>query len=142
MSRATTDAPSLQRARVRMRWLCALRPAWSAAPGLLGAPPGPPCGGWPPAIRRRTSTRSTSWRWPARPSRPPQGQLRIEVHPKNSLFALNAIRAAVQDGKAEAGEAIMSSLVADVPIAGADSVPFITAQLRRRACGCGASSAR
>lgn len=55
-----------------------------------------------------------------------QGQLRIEVHPKNTLFALNAIRAAVQDGKVEAGEAIMSSLVADVPVAGADSVPFIT----------------
>lgn len=55
-----------------------------------------------------------------------QGQLRIEVHPKNTLVALNAIRAAVQDGKVEAGEAIMSSLVADVPMAGADSVPFIT----------------
>lgn len=55
-----------------------------------------------------------------------QGQLRIEVHPKNTLVALNAIRAAVQDGKLEAGEAIMSSLVADVPMAGADSVPFIT----------------
>lgn len=55
-----------------------------------------------------------------------QGQLRIEVHPQNTLFALNAIRAAVQEGKVEAGEAIMSSLVAEVPLAGADSVPFIT----------------
>lgn len=54
------------------------------------------------------------------------GQLRIEVHPGNTLFALNAIRAAVQEGKVEAGEAIMSSLAADVPLAGADSVPFIT----------------
>ena len=54
------------------------------------------------------------------------GQLRIEIHAGNSLFALNAIRAAVQDGKIEAGEAIMSSLAADVPLAGADSVPFIT----------------
>ncbi|UVH57741.1 TRAP transporter substrate-binding protein [Variovorax paradoxus] len=54
------------------------------------------------------------------------GQLRIEVHAGNSLFALNAIRAAVQDGRIEAGEAIMSSLAADVPLAGADSVPFIT----------------
>jgi TRAP-type C4-dicarboxylate transport system substrate-binding protein len=43
------------------------------------------------------------------------GQLRIEIHAGNSLFALNAIRAAVQDGKIEAGEAIMSSLAADVP---------------------------
>ncbi|MFM9924133.1 TRAP transporter substrate-binding protein [Variovorax sp. H27-G14] len=55
-----------------------------------------------------------------------QGQLRIEVHPQNTLFALNAIRAAVQEGKVEAGEAIMSSMVAEVPLAGADSVPFIT----------------
>lgn len=54
------------------------------------------------------------------------GRLRIEVRPGGSMFALNAIRAAVQDGKAESGEAIMSSMVADVPIAGADSVPFIT----------------
>lgn len=55
-----------------------------------------------------------------------QGQLRIEVHPKNSLVGLNAIRAAVQEGKIEAGETIMSSLIAEFPIAGADSVPFIT----------------
>ncbi|MET3381735.1 MULTISPECIES: TRAP transporter substrate-binding protein [Variovorax] len=55
-----------------------------------------------------------------------QGQLHIDVYPKNSLYALNAIQSAVQDGKVEAGEVIMSSLVADLPIAGADSVPFIT----------------
>lgn len=55
-----------------------------------------------------------------------QGQLRIEVHPKNALVGLNDIRAAVQDGKIEAGETIMSSLIAEFPIAGADSVPFIT----------------
>ncbi|MBC7602982.1 MAG: TRAP transporter substrate-binding protein, partial [Ramlibacter sp.] len=38
---------------------------------------------------------------------------------------LNDIRAAVQDGKVEAGETIMSSMVKDMPIAGADSVPFV-----------------
>jgi len=53
------------------------------------------------------------------------GQLKVEVHPNNTLFKLNDIRQAVQDGKAEAGETIMSSLVKDIPIAGADSVPFV-----------------
>jgi TRAP-type transport system periplasmic protein len=53
------------------------------------------------------------------------GQLKIAVHPNNSLFKLGEIRQAVQDGKADAGETIMSSLVKDIPIAGADSVPFV-----------------
>ncbi|MBC7602345.1 MAG: C4-dicarboxylate ABC transporter substrate-binding protein, partial [Ramlibacter sp.] len=44
-------------------------------------------------------------------------QLKIEVNPNNTLFKLNDIRAAVQDGKVEAGETIMSSMVKDVPIA-------------------------
>jgi len=55
-----------------------------------------------------------------------QGELRIEVYPNNALAKLNDIRAAVQGGRAEAGETIMSSLAAEMPIAGADSVPFIT----------------
>ena len=53
------------------------------------------------------------------------GQLKIEVHPNNSLFKLGEIRQAVQDRKVEAGETIMTSLVKDIPIAGADSVPFV-----------------
>jgi TRAP-type transport system periplasmic protein len=53
------------------------------------------------------------------------GQLKIEVHPNNSLFKLGEIRQAVQDGKADAGEIIMTSLVKDIPIAGADSIPFV-----------------
>ncbi|HSH89124.1 MAG TPA: TRAP transporter substrate-binding protein [Ramlibacter sp.] len=53
------------------------------------------------------------------------GQLKIEVHPNNSLFKLGDIRQAVQDRKVEAGETIMTSLVKDIPIAGADSVPFV-----------------
>lgn len=53
------------------------------------------------------------------------GQLRIEVHPNNSLVKLAEIRQAVQDGKVESGETIMANLVKDIPIAGADSIPFV-----------------
>ena len=55
------------------------------------------------------------------------GELRLTIHPNNTLVKLADMRAAVQDGKVQAGETIMSSLVGDMPIAGADSVPFITA---------------
>ncbi len=54
-----------------------------------------------------------------------QGALHIDVHPNNSLVKLNAIREAVERGQIEAGETIMASLVGEMPIAGADSVPFI-----------------
>ncbi|WP_395060046.1 TRAP transporter substrate-binding protein [Polaromonas sp.] len=54
-----------------------------------------------------------------------RGQLLIEVHPNNTLAKLNDIRQAVADGKAEAGETIMTSLVKDIPLAGADSIPFV-----------------
>jgi len=53
------------------------------------------------------------------------GALRIEVHANNALFKLGEIPQAVQDGKAQAGETIMTSLVRDMPIAGADAVPFV-----------------
>jgi len=53
------------------------------------------------------------------------GQLLIQVHANNTLARLNDISQAVQQGKAEAGETIMSSLVKDIAIAGADSVPFV-----------------
>ena len=53
------------------------------------------------------------------------GALRIEVHANNALFKLGDIPLAVQDGKAQAGETIMTSLVRDMPIAGADAVPFV-----------------
>jgi TRAP-type transport system periplasmic protein len=56
-----------------------------------------------------------------------QGEQRIAIHPNNTLVKLADMRAAVQEGKVEAGETIMSSLAAEMPIAGADSVPFITA---------------
>lgn len=53
------------------------------------------------------------------------GQLRIEVHSNNSLVKLAEIRQAVQDGRLEAGETIMAGLVKEIPIAGADSIPFV-----------------
>lgn len=56
-----------------------------------------------------------------------RGALRIEIHPNNTLVKLGEMRAAVQGGQVEAGETIMTSLTAEWPIAGADSVPFITA---------------
>jgi TRAP-type C4-dicarboxylate transport system substrate-binding protein len=54
-----------------------------------------------------------------------RGQLVIEVHPNNTIAKLNDISQAVQQGKAEAGETIMTSLVKDIPVAGADSIPFV-----------------
>lgn len=53
------------------------------------------------------------------------GDLKITVHPNNSLVKLPEILGAVQAGKVEAGEMLMSAMVKDVPLAGADSVPFI-----------------
>ncbi len=52
-------------------------------------------------------------------------QLKVEVAANGSLFKLGDIAQAVQDGKVQAGETIMTSLVKDIPIAGADSVPFV-----------------
>ena len=54
-----------------------------------------------------------------------QGNFDIQVFPNNTLAKLNEVPSAVRAGKAEAGETIMTSLVNDIPIAGADSVPFI-----------------
>jgi TRAP-type transport system periplasmic protein len=53
------------------------------------------------------------------------GALRIEIHPDNTFAKLADIAPAVEAGRIEAGETIMSGLVAQIPIAGADSVPFI-----------------
>lgn len=54
-----------------------------------------------------------------------QDQLRIAVHANNSLVKLAEIGQAVRDGRVEAGETIMSTLAKDIPIAGADSIPFV-----------------
>ena len=53
------------------------------------------------------------------------GQLTIEVFPNSTLAKLAEISQAVRDGKAQAGETIMTSMARDIPIAGADSVPFV-----------------
>ncbi|MES2508633.1 MAG: TRAP transporter substrate-binding protein [Pseudomonadota bacterium] len=53
------------------------------------------------------------------------GKLRIQVHPNNTLAKLNEVSQAVQQGKAEAGETIMTSMVKEIPLAGADSIPFV-----------------
>jgi len=54
-----------------------------------------------------------------------KGALTLELHPDNTLAKLADIAPAVEAGRIEAGETIMSGLVAQIPIAGADSVPFI-----------------
>jgi TRAP-type C4-dicarboxylate transport system substrate-binding protein len=54
-----------------------------------------------------------------------QGGLHIDVHPNNTLVKLAEIPKAVESGKVQAGEAIMTSFVGEVPIAGADAVPFV-----------------
>ncbi len=53
------------------------------------------------------------------------GKLVIEIHPNNTLAKLADIRAKVEAGEIAAGEVIMTSLVKQIPAAGADSVPFI-----------------
>ncbi|MEO7888110.1 MAG: C4-dicarboxylate ABC transporter substrate-binding protein, partial [Polaromonas sp.] len=58
------------------------------------------------------------------------GQLLIQVHPNNTLVKLNDIGQAVQQGKAEAGETIMTSMVKDIPLAGADSIPFVVSSYK------------
>ena len=50
------------------------------------------------------------------------GELRIAVHPNNGLVKLAEIRATVEAGQVEAGETIITSLVREIPIAGADAV--------------------
>ena len=60
-----------------------------------------------------------------------KGQLAIDVAPNGSLFKLGDIRQAVQDGKVQAGETIMTSMVKDIPIAGADSIPFVVGSYKR-----------
>lgn len=53
------------------------------------------------------------------------GRLLIQVHPAGSLLKPTEIFEGVRDGKAEAGEVIMSSLVNESPLFGIDSLPFI-----------------
>jgi TRAP-type C4-dicarboxylate transport system substrate-binding protein len=58
-------------------------------------------------------------------ARATDGGLKIEVYPGNSLVSLSDVRQAVQDGRVDAGETIMTSMVKDLSLAGADSLPFV-----------------
>lgn len=53
------------------------------------------------------------------------GRLNITVNPSGALVQLAAIPSAVEAGEIQAGETIMTNLVADMPIAGADTIPFV-----------------
>lgn len=53
------------------------------------------------------------------------GGLRLTLHAEGSLIPLTRMMSGLEAGEAEAGEAIMTGLVKDIPLAGADSVPFI-----------------
>lgn len=53
------------------------------------------------------------------------GALRMQVHANNILVKLADVEQAVLGAKVQAGETIMSSMAADMPIAGADAVPFV-----------------
>jgi TRAP-type transport system periplasmic protein len=55
------------------------------------------------------------------------GGLRIEVQADGARVPLAEIPAAVRSGQAQAGEVIMTGLAKDIPIAGADAVPFVVA---------------
>jgi len=54
-----------------------------------------------------------------------QGSLCIDVQSGGSLVKLPDIPQAVREGKVAAGETILTNLVADMPIAGADAIPFV-----------------
>jgi TRAP-type C4-dicarboxylate transport system substrate-binding protein len=54
------------------------------------------------------------------------GQLLLKLHPGGSLLKPTEIFDGVRNGKAEAGEVIMSSLAKEIPLFGMDALPFIT----------------
>lgn len=54
-----------------------------------------------------------------------QGGPAIELHAQGKLAPLAEIPRAVREGRAEMGEAIMSGMAAQWPVAGADALPFM-----------------
>ena len=54
-----------------------------------------------------------------------QGKLKITVHPNGSLFKVPEIMRAVESGQTQMGEILMSVLVNQNPVFGADSLPFV-----------------
>lgn len=53
------------------------------------------------------------------------GQVRVRIHPAGTLVKSAEIYDAVREGRVEAGEVVMSSLVKENPLFGMDSLPFI-----------------
>lgn len=53
------------------------------------------------------------------------GQVRVRIHPAGTLVKSAEIYDAVREGRIEAGEVVMSSLVKENPLFGMDSLPFI-----------------
>jgi TRAP-type C4-dicarboxylate transport system substrate-binding protein len=53
------------------------------------------------------------------------GRVKIEVRAGGELIKLPDILKAVQERRVEMGETIMTNMVADLPVAGADAVPFV-----------------
>jgi TRAP-type transport system periplasmic protein len=53
------------------------------------------------------------------------GQLKLTIHPAGSLIKPAEIFDGVRNGKAEAGEVIMSSLAKEIPLCAIDALPFI-----------------
>jgi TRAP-type C4-dicarboxylate transport system substrate-binding protein len=49
----------------------------------------------------------------------------IEFHPNNSLVKLSEIPNSVREGKIQLGETIMSNMVKESPLSGADGLPFV-----------------
>lgn len=53
------------------------------------------------------------------------GVVQIEVYPNNSLVKRSEIRKSVEAGSVQAGEAMLSTMSSDIPLAGADAIPFV-----------------
>lgn len=85
-----------------------------------------------PAWRLATGYRAESFHgqnllaWARQLEQTTGGALRIELQANGSLAPLVQIPAAVREGRAELGEVIMTGLAKEMPIAGADAVPFVT----------------
>jgi TRAP-type C4-dicarboxylate transport system substrate-binding protein len=54
-----------------------------------------------------------------------KGGLTIQLHPNNSLVKLGDMLVAVESGRVQAGESILSGISKELPIAGVDSIPFV-----------------
>lgn len=75
---------------------------------------------------RSGSFHTENLRWfAAEAARATAGALTIEVHADGTLAPLARIFGQVREGRIDAGETIMTSLVDELPIAGADAIPFV-----------------